>query len=304
MPIDLIKEIFIKNRRLYLYLVIATIIVSAFVSLQLKNEYTSEAFLVSPRSSLSSGGGTSVNSGSSSIASIIPFFNSANADPNIEYAIHTVMSYSFLSKFIVKNDLLPEFLAFGSYNGSTNQINYKNNADDLRVSNLFKEREVDLEIKEIQDAVKILRKKFTIYSDVESSLVTARFTYYSPILAKNILHDLLMDLNKTIASKDILSAERNVEFLADKIDSYPQSVITKTLGAVLESNITKMALAQSDSEYAFTLIDEPIIPLKKSWPSRTFIVLSSFLSMLLLIIISIFLEMQIRLFYAAPKNNT
>jgi uncharacterized protein involved in exopolysaccharide biosynthesis len=302
MPQDLIKEIFIKNRRLYLYLVLATIIVSAFISLQLKNEYTSEAFLVSPRSSLSSGGGQSASSGSSSIASIIPFFNSSNADPNIEYAIHTVMSYSFLSKFIVENDLLPVLLGFRSYNSSTNKINYKNNADDLKVSNFFKEREVDLEIKEIQDAVKILRKKFTIYTDVESSLVTARFTYYSPNLAKNILHDLLMDLNKTIASKDILSAERNVEFLADKINSYPQSVITKTLGAVLESNITKMALAQSDSEYAFTMIDAPIIPLKKSWPSRTFIVLSSFLSMLLLIIISIFMEMQIRLFYAAPKK--
>jgi len=56
-----------------------------------------------------------------------------------------------------------------------------------------------------------------------------------------------------------------------------------------------MVLAQSEVDYAFTTVDPPILPLKKSWPSRTFIVLSSFLTMVLFIIIATFIELQIML---------
>ena len=105
-------------------------------------------------------------------------------------------------------------------------------------------------------------------------------------------NNMIIDISKTMAKKDVINAERNIDYIAQKINSYPQSVITKTLGSVLESNITKMVLAQSDSEYAFTVLDPPILPMKKFWPSRTFIVLSSFLTMSLIIIIAIFTELQ------------
>jgi uncharacterized protein involved in exopolysaccharide biosynthesis len=300
-----VTAIYIKNKKVYGYLLLGSIIVTAVITLFLKNEYRAEASLVAPRASLAlSGSGVSSGSSGSPLSSLLPsFLSSSNYDPNVEYAIQVASSYAFLSKFIAEQDLLPELLAFKSYSASRNEITLKKNADQLRLKNLFKDREIDLESIEFQEGVKAFRKKFSIYADIESTLVTAQFTYYSPYLARDILEQLLIDISKTIAAKDVINAERNIDYIAQKINSYPQSVITKTLGAVLESNITKMVLAQSDAEYAFSTIDAPILPLKKFWPSRTFIVLSSFLSMILVIIISIFIELQYTLRVLNPSDT-
>ena len=194
------------------------------------------------------------------------------------------------------NDLLPELLAFKSFNKANNSINYYKNAENLKVENLFKDNIINYEIKVVQDAVKELRSKFRIYSDIESSIVTASFSYYTPQLSRDILSRLLSQLNHDIAITDAKNAERNVDYIAKAINTYPQPMISKTLGSLLESNLTKMVLAQSEIDYAFTMVDAPILALKKSWPSRTFIVLSSFLTMILCIIIAIFVELQIMLF--------
>lgn len=300
-----ISSIFLKNLKTYVYLTLVSVLITALITLFLKNEYRAEAALVAPRASLQLGGQNfSSGTGGNSISSILPsFISSGNYDPQIEYAIQIAESYGFLSKFIVENDLLPELLAFKNYNPSSGEITLKKNADQLRIKNLFKDREVDYESNEVQDAVKVLRKKFSIYADIESTIVIAQFSYYSPYLARDLLEQLLNDISKTIAAKDVVNAERNVDYIAQKINSYPQSIITKTLGSLLESNLTKMVLAQSDDEYAFSTIDAPILPLKKYWPSRTFIILSTFLFMVLIIIVSIFIEIQYRLRVLNPSDS-
>ena len=274
----LLKEILTKNSRIFGYLLVAAILGSAVISLFLRNEYNSYAYLVAPRSSLSSSSAQSVATGGNlSIGRMLSLSSSSNNDPNIEYAINRALSFEFLSNFIVKNDLLPELLAFKSYNKANNSINYYKNAEDLKIENLFKDNPINYEAKIVQDAVKQLRSKFRIYGDVESSIVTASFSYYTPQLSRDILSRLLAQLNHDIAMADAKNSERNVNYIAKAINTYPQPMISKTLGSVLESNLTKMVLAQSEVDYAFTTVDPPILPLKKSWPSRTFIVLSSFL---------------------------
>jgi len=292
----LLKEILTKNSRIFGYLLVAAILGSAVISLFLRNEYNSYAYLVAPRSSLSSSSAQSVSTGGSlSIGRMLSLSSSSNSDPNIEYAINRALSFEFLSNFIVKNDLLPELLAFKSYNKTNNSINYYKNVEDLKIENLFKDNPINYEAKIVQDAVKELRSKFRIYGDVESSIVTASFSYYTPQLSRDILSRLLAQLNQDIAMADAKNSERNVNYIAKAISTYPQPMISKTLGSVLESNLTKMVLAQSEVDYAFTMVDPPILPLKKSWPSRTFIVISSFLTMVLFIIIATFVELQIML---------
>lgn len=300
-----ISFIFLKNIKTYAYLTLVSVLITAAITFFLKNEYRAEASLVAPRASLQLGSQNfSSGTGGSAISSILPsFISSGNYNPQIEYAIQIAESYGFLSKFIVENDLLPELLAFKNYSPSSGEITLKKNAEQLRIKNLFKDREVDYESSEVQDAVKVLRKKFSIYADIESTIVIAQFSYYSPYLARDLLERLLNDISKTIAAKDVVNAERNVDYIAQKINSYPQSIITKTLGSLLESNLTKMVLAQSDDEYAFSTIDAPILPLKKHWPSRTFIVLSTFLFMVLIIIVSIFIEIQYRLRVFNPSDS-
>lgn len=292
----LLKEILTKNSRIFGYLLVTAILGSAVISLFLRNEYNSYAYLVAPRSSLSSSSAQSVTTGGNlSIGRMLSLSSSSNSDPNIEYAINRALSFEFLSNFIVKNDLLPELLAFKSYNKANNSINYYKNAEDLKIENLFKDNPINYEAKIVQDAVKELRSKFRIYGDVESSIVTASFSYYTPQLSRDILSRLLAQLNQDIAMADAKNSERNVNYIAKAINTYPQPMISKTLGSVLESNLTKMVLAQSEVDYAFTTVDPPILPLKKSWPSRTFIVFSSFLTMVLFIIIATFVELQIML---------
>jgi|TARA_B110001450_G_scaffold217221_1_gene211116 uncharacterized protein involved in exopolysaccharide biosynthesis len=296
MNITLLKKILLKNKNIFVLLLTGTILLTSVITLFLKNEYSSHAYLVAPRDSLSGTPAGAQSSAGSSLAGLLSFAgNASNNDPNIEYAIHVAQSYKFLSKFIVTHDLLPVLLAFKSYDSRTDTISYLKNGNRLKVENLFKDKQIDYQIKEIQDAVKLLRKKFRIYPAIESSIVTASFTFYSPEITKDILSKLLVDINQSIAQTDAQNSERNVTYIAAAINKYPQPVISKTLGSVLESNLTKMVLAQSELDYAFTIVDAPILALKKSWPSRTFIVLSTFLAMILLIIIALFVEFQLKL---------
>jgi len=235
----LLKEILTKNSRIFGYLLVAAILGSAVISLFLRNEYNSYAYLVAPRSSLSSSSAQSVATGGNlSIGRMLSLSSSSNNDPNIEYAINRALSFEFLSNFIVKNDLLPELLAFKSYNKANNSINYYKNAEDLKIENLFKDNPINYEAKIVQDAVKQLRSKFRIYGDVESSIVTASFSYYTPQLSRDILSRSLAQINHDIAMAYAKNSERNVNYIAKAINTYPQPMISKTLGSVLESNLT------------------------------------------------------------------
>ena len=290
--LEILSNIFQKNRKIYFGLLIATFITSIVITLFLKNEYSSEASLISSRSSLSNSN-ISSSSASSSVARFLPFSSGGHDDPNIEYAINRSFSYDFLSKFIVKHDLLPTLLAFKKFNKKTNEIQYHASANNLKISNLFPKGEIDYEIIHIQDAVKILRKKFRLYSDIETSIITAKFSYYSPQLSKNILVDLIEDLNADIAINDAAGAQRNIDYIATVIAKYPQPKISSTLAQLLESNLAKLVVANAQVEYSLSIVDSPILPIKKSWPSRTFIVLSSILSMILVCIVSLMVEYQL-----------
>ena len=290
--LEILNHIFQKNRRIYSWLLIATLIVSVVITLFLKNEYSSEASLISSRSSLSNSN-ISSSSASASVSKFLPFASGGHDDPNIEYAINRSFSYDFLSKFIVKHDLLPTLLAFKKFNKRTNEIQFHASANELKISSLFPKGEIDYEIIHIQDAVKILRKKFRLYSDIETSIITAKFSYYSPQLSKNILIDLIADLNADIAINDAAGAERNIDYIATVIAKYPQPKISSTLAQLLESNLAKLVVANAQVEYSLSIVDSPILPLKKSWPSRTFLVLSSILSMILICIVSMMVEYQL-----------
>ena len=298
---ETLQRILIKNQKVYLWLLLATFSFSVAITLLLKNEYSSSASLVSSRSSLSNST-LSTSSSSSSISRFLPFASGGHDDPNIEYAINRSFSYDFLSKFIVKHDLLPTLLALKKFNKKTSEIVFYSNANDLKISTLFPDGDIDYEIIHIQDAVKVLRKKFRLYSDIETSIITAKFSFYSPQLSKNILVDLIADLNTDIAMNDAAGAERNIDYIAQVIARYPQPTISSTLASFLESNLAKLVLANAQVEYSLSIVDRPILPIKKSWPSRTFIVLSSMLAMILACIVGLLIEYQL-LTNNPEKNN-
>ena len=114
----------------------------------------------------------------------------------------------------------------------------------------------------LQDGAKIIRKHFRISTSVESSQIVASLNYYSPEFSHDLLTIIITKLNNDIAVVDKINSEKSIDYISSIISKYPQPAISSTLASVLESQLTKSILASSGNEYAFSVIDEPVMPLK------------------------------------------
>ncbi len=281
----------LRKRRLAFIILTGLVCFSvAVASLFYHNQYTSFSYLGSSRSSLASVGGSSKGGGAvSQITSLIPFGPQA-VDPNIDYAIQLSHSHKFLSELIVENDLLPYLLSYRKYDKRNNKLLLKRGHDKYKIANLFKDSSVDYEHPYIQDGTKVLRKYFRISQSVESSQIVASFSYFSPKFSHDLLTEIIKKLNNDIARIDKENSDKSIDYISSIINKYPQPAISSTLASVLESQLTKSILASSGNEYAFSIIDEPVMPLKKSFPVRSFWVISAFFSSLVLCFVFIILE--------------
>ena len=288
--IDALLDILNKRKVLYIFLIGLTCFSVAVISLFYHNQYTSYSYLGTSRSSLASVGGSSKGGGAvSQITSLIPFGPKAE-DPNIDYAIQLSHSHKFLSELIVENDLLPYLLAYKGYSRRNKEITFKRGYERFQIKNLFKDSEINYEHPFIQDGAKIIRKHFRISTSVESSQIVASLNYYSPEFSHDLLTIIITKLNNDIAVVDKINSEKSIDYISSIISKYPQPAISSTLASVLESQLTKSILASSGNEYAFSVIDEPVMPLKKSFPVRSFWVISAFFSSLVFCFILIILE--------------
>lgn len=287
---DELLKILNKRKRFFIILIGLVCLITAVTSLFYHNQYTSYSYLGTSRSSLASVGGSSKGGGAvSQITSLIPFGPKAE-DPNIDYAIQLSQSHKFLSELIVENDLLPYLIAYNSYDKRKKEIRFKRGYEKYLISNLFKEKPIDYEHPYIQDAAQILRKHFRISTSVESSQIVASLNYYSPIFSHDLLSIIIKKLNNDIAKVDKINSDKSIDYISSIINKYPQPAISSTLASVLESQLTKSILASSGNEYAFSVIDEPVMPLKKSFPVRSFWVISAFFSTIVLCMVFMILE--------------
>ena len=244
-------------------------ILGVFFALSLPNQYISYAKLAPSDvyKSESSVGGSSALSGLASLAGITS--GVSQEMDKTQLAIETVKSRDFFRYFVAKRNLLPQ-LMFG--------LGFDEQLQDIKVDgNYFNQATQKWNIAKpsSDNAYDNFYSVFDIQKDRRSGVIFMSFQHKNPIIAQRWLDFMLKDLNSYLRTKDGKNYEKSITYLNEMLGTTNLPDVKKGLVAFILTNTQKLMLGEISDEYAFKVIEEPILPLKKSSPRRSVICILS-----------------------------
>jgi uncharacterized protein involved in exopolysaccharide biosynthesis len=269
--LELIRVIW---RRKFQIIILSFLIsfLNIFYALSLSNVYTAEAELAPNHNTESNLGAFSRLGGIASLAGIDS--NMVNRINNYNVTVRSITSKQFLSEFIDRHDLYKDIYAISSYDIDSDTIYYDDTVYDQsssswvrKVKKPYKPKPSAYEVREV------LIKKLTITQDTKMGLLYLNYTHPNPKFAKELLDKLIHDINLYMKERDIAFYSRIATSLIEEISKTEDMDLKESLYSLVEINQRKLSIANASNEYALKIIDEPIVPEKKSYPFRSRLVI-------------------------------
>lgn len=213
--------------------------------------YRAESVL-SPARDGAAGRAASGLSGLASLAGIDIGMN----DDTVQESIAILKSRKFAEEFIRENNLLPVLFA--------------EQWDPETESWMTDSPE---EIPDIRDAVNLfVDSVMDVTEDPQTGLVTLGVEWSDAQLVATWAAELVARVNEAIRRRDISESEQKLNYLYGELGKANLVELREAISRVIEEQINAMMLAQGKIEYAFKVIDPPVIPKKRARPQRTLIV--------------------------------
>jgi len=246
---------------------------SIVVSLQIPNSYLVEAKIVPAESDDSGqlGGLMAQYGGLASLAGIqLP---SGSGGGQTELLQEVMQSRVFVTEFIAKHDLAPRLMALKSYDPitQTEMIDSEvfNEKSGVWLREAKPPRGAEPSSQELYEA---FTSAFSIEQDKTSPSIIVSFEHRSPILGEEIVRLMISEIDDYARAKDKGKAQDSIEYLEAKLRETKLVEVEKVLYQMIESQTKTLMLAEVNEDYAFQVIDPPIVPELKSKPKRSLIV--------------------------------
>lgn len=282
--------LFFWSRKLILTIATsAGVILSILYSLSIPNKYISETIL-SPSSSFQTNSNTGMMrySGVASLAGIsLPSLGGSNNRVNL--AIEILNSRDFRLRFVEKRDIAATLVASKNWDKATRSIIYDEEIYDFENSRwIATGANFNESGPTSQTIIDSMTDLISIKKDIETGFVKISIKHYSPDIAQQWLIWIVEDINLTIKKRDLEFATKTKKYLVEQIEKNSIAQLNQVFNNLVEQQVEKIMLAEVQEEYAFTIIDPPILPERKSEPSRVKVVL--FCSVISLLISMIFVS--------------
>lgn len=271
----------IDNKWKILSITIISAIITAFFVFSLPNYYRAEAVL-----SLSS----SNKAGNLGAFGSLLNGHTLHQDKNLNIALEVLKTRSFIHFFLKKYNLYPEILAAKSWDEKNQEIVFDQSIyDSLKNIWYLENGSVTKEVPSNKLAKDAFLDSLRISISEEKEVFSISFQHVSPILAKQVVELLIIELNEYIRNDIINRSNFKIqevyELLNDSYTKNEQSVLL----TLIEQENKKILLAKTDPEYIFKTIDPAVIPEIKDGPKRFIIILlgsalACFLTMVIYII--------------------
>ena len=248
---------------------------SAWISLQLPNVYTVEIKIAAVEDDQNSqmNGLIAQYGGLASLAGIpIPSGGGGQTDLLLEI----LQSRSFLSKFVAETNIGPRLLAMKQFD----PISGKETLD----STLFDEGSEQW-VREVtppqspepseQEYYEAFTSALSVAKDKTSPLINITFEHQSPKLGYDILSQLVKRIDDFARTRDKTKSEQSIQYLEEKLSQTRLVDVEKVLYQMIEAQTKTLMLAEVNQDYAFQVIDAPVVPEKRSKPNRVLIVVLS-----------------------------
>lgn len=106
----------------------------------------------------------------------------------------------------------------------------------------------------------------TVLVDAKTGLVTMSIKWTNPVDAAKWANDLVALANDYIRTKAIAQSQRNISYLNDQASKTDVVGIKQAIYSLIQTEISKLMLAQGRTEYALKVIDPAIPPEQATSP--------------------------------------
>ena len=108
----------------------------------------------------------------------------------------------------------------------------------------------------------------TVNQDVETGLVTLAIDWRDPVLAREWAQGLVDAVNADMRGRAIELSKRNIAYLKGQLEATDEVELRTAVYSVLESEMKNAMLAAVRADFAFEVLDPPVVPERVAWPNR------------------------------------
>ncbi len=254
--------------------------VAVGVSLRLPNQYKATVVLMPASSSMTSS--LSRLAGQfGGLASLAGIDIGGQADgEKVIAAMELLKSWGFQEQFIRNNKLELAVFAAKGWNRQTNGLIIDPSIYDVKQGKWVRDYDADAgQTAEPGgwELYKSFSKRVSVVQDKKTNLITISVEYYSPILAKAWLDQLVASVNTHLQEQDRIEAERSIRYLEDRMSQTNLAEMKTVLSSLIKEQTKNLMLARVSNEYVFRTLSPAKVPEEKSSPKRAMICVVSVL---------------------------
>lgn len=246
--------------------------VAAVITLMIPNHYRTRAVLA-PAADATSQVPRSLAAQFSSLSGIS--LGGVGADAT-QVAMATLKSRSFLVSFVRRHGLEVPLIAAKGWDFESGTWILDRAIYDRETGKWLREPTV---LRSAEPTDGELFEKFADSLEVDhdraTNLVTLRLTSLSPVAARDWASFLIRDLNAEMRAKAKSEAAASIAFLQQEVSQTSIATIRDVLNGLIEEQYKARVLAEVRPNFAFSVIDEPILPEIKIFPNRTLICIAA-----------------------------
>jgi len=139
------------------------------------------------------------------------------------------------------------------------------------------------------DAYKAYRGMLGAEISMKSGLVEIDIEHKSPVFAKYFLDLIIQEINALSRDQDYQESVSSLDYLQDLLEKTIDQDMSMMLTSMIQSQIKTQMLSKIKEYYVLEPIDKPYLPIERSSPQRTrIVVLSTLLGLILSLVFVVF----------------
>jgi len=187
-------------------------------------------------------------------------------------AMAVLKSRQFLTSFVNRHDLKIPLFAGKEWDIHTGKLILDNTVYDTKQKKWTREvKPGRLSEPSDWEVYKLFQELVLLDTDKKTGMITLSVEFLSPMLAKQWVDWLVLDLNKEMREKDSREVDRNINYLKANLEETNLADMRTVFYQLIEDQLKTKMLSQVREEYTFKTIDPAVIPEDKSKPKRALI---------------------------------
>ena len=249
--------------------------ISVFFALSLPNIYESKAVLA-PKSGAGSGGLSRMAAQYGGLASLAGINLAGVGGGDVSKAAlaqEKLKSLSFFTEHLY-SEVLVDLMAVDYWDAATGEIVVDSSVYNQGTSQWVREVSFPRKAKpSAQEAHQLFIRAISVSEDKQSGLVTLSVQHESPVVAKLWAEMLIDRINEEIRAEEVGEAKASIAFLEAQREQTSLVSLDEVFAQLIEEQTKTIMLANVSKDYVFDVIDPPVAPELKSYPSRSFVVI-------------------------------